>query len=312
MQKLATRVAERYDGPRDRDGALAAATEIWQMKVRDSIAELVKEAELDVVVDDKLLDMCHEIFVGALAGAVIELGPRGPHEAVTVEWGAFGPARAPAKAVPPSAIKIEDYLLVWDPARAALVYAMSPDYHQFGHAWSYDGQAWSQTCGKAARLSSAQQGWSGAYDVTRGAVVGWNVDGEAPIAVVIRDGEVEVLGAASTLERLPVRENLTLTATSGEPPTLESDKWCDACALFGFDRERKVWVVVSEHGVWEFDADNRWHRTSAVIPEELNEAGHTIVGITQPPGHMSEKRGSSLKVAIWKKQKQQLGWHTKR
>jgi hypothetical protein len=56
--------------------------------------------------------------------------------------------------------------------------------------------------------------------------------------------------------------------TSGDTPAVEAERWSDLCALFGFDPARGVWVLLSETGIWELDADNRWTR-GPDVPEGL-------------------------------------------
>ena len=259
----ARQAAEHYEGERDRDSVLAHARAQWQRRGAEVVQVLASELEMESTPD--LLDHLAEVFVATFADEAIELAPRGGHAALTLSWQRLGPEGEPTLA-PPAPAQVGDAIVAWDPERRAFHYAFSPDYHQFGHAWSFDG-VWRPICGATYRLASAAQGWSGGWDSARGALVAWNVDGEGPVGVVVRDGALEVLAAPGEHRRYS-EDAFVPVETSGDTPEVEADRWEDLAALFGFDAARGVWVLLSEAGLWELDAGNRWTRGPA-LPEGL-------------------------------------------
>ena len=182
-----------------------------------------------------------------------------------------GPPRPGSGVVPPPPINSANYFLAFDARREQLVYAFSHDYHQFGHAWGFDGQSWSPFSERAYRLGSCAQDWSGGYDPERGGVVGWSFDGDVPIGVVIGPDSLSVLAPAGAFtdysddpfERIEV---------SGELPAFRDDsQWDDLRGIFGIDRGRRVTACLTEVGIWELGADNRWRERATVAPGTLPE-----------------------------------------
>src|SRR4051812_12843513 len=102
----------------------------------------------------------------------------------TLTWKPFGPVHDSAAAVPPTPKKMHDYVLAYDDTLGKIVYAVAHDYHQFGHAWSFDGRAFTPLSTNAFRLGSQQQAWAGTYDPARKCVVGWSFDGYDPATPV--------------------------------------------------------------------------------------------------------------------------------
>ena len=56
----------------------------------------------------------------------------------TLSWEHVGPAREESIPVPPLAWRVAEYAFRYDPHRKRVVYATSPQPHQFGHAWAWD------------------------------------------------------------------------------------------------------------------------------------------------------------------------------
>ncbi|MBX3247384.1 MAG: hypothetical protein KF901_09390 [Myxococcales bacterium] len=260
----ARQAAAHYEGDRDHDSVLEHARAQWAQRGPEVVEMLAAELELEASSD--LVDHLADVFVTIFVAETLELAPRGEHAALTLGWLPLGPEDE-ATFAPPAPKQVGDAVVAWDPERRAFLYAFSPDYHQFGHAWSFDGETWGSISDAAYRLGSATQGWSGGWDSARGALVAWNLDGESPVAVIVRDGTLEVL-AAPGAHRDYSTDPWVAVETSGETPEVEAEGWDDVAALFGFDAARGVWVLLSEAGLWELDSENRWARGPA-LPEGL-------------------------------------------
>ena len=157
-----------------------------------------------------------------------------------------GPARERSIALPPERKFLADYVLVFDEAHERSVYMAAPDFHQFGHAWTYDGAAFTPICTEAVHAESPQQRWQGVWDGARQAVVAWNFGRDAEwrdrtYAVVLRDGAVELLEPGGE-----------------QPQRLEDADEVGGC--FAYDRKRDVTVCVTGRGVWELGAEGAWKK----------------------------------------------------
>lgn len=177
---------------------------------------------------------------------------------------AHGPARPGSGAVPPAPAKRADYFLAFDAGRERLVCAFSHDYHQFGHAWAFDGETWAPISEVAYRGGSIGQLWTGGYDPVRRGVVGWSFDGEVPVGVVIGGDGLTVLapaGAHTDYSPDPFRA----VETGGELPLIkEGSEWDDLLGIFGIDRGRRVTACLTELGIWELDAGDQWTRRADI------------------------------------------------
>jgi hypothetical protein len=176
--------------------------------------------------------------------------------------------------------RIDDYVLAYDDNLQKLVYATSPDHHQWGHAWTWDGAAWSALSTKTARVGSAQQAWTGDCDPARKCVVAWTFDGygarSAAIGVALlgdADGGVAVLAPRD--HRLFGDHEPRRIVLDGEPPHGADDNggWEHLGGVFGVDHERGVTVCVTRAGIWEL-AGTRWSRCADVdlrlVPNDVD------------------------------------------
>lgn len=265
---LAQQLARTYDGPRDRDTVRSRVLARWQAVGREALESFPEELG---AIDDALVERAGRELADTLAEMLVDRGPSAGVEPIELAWTALGPGAGGA-ALPDPPVKPGEYVLAWDPARAAFVYATSPDYHQFGHAWSYDG-AWRRISDATYRLGSAQQAWTGAYDPDRGGVIGWSCDDRQPIGVVIGASGLTVLAAPDAFADY-TESPFERRATSGLPDGgfPDSDvEWDQLVAVFGYDRARHVWVALTPGAIWELDREDRWRRAGDLPPGMIGE-----------------------------------------
>ena len=158
-------VAQNFGGaPNDSDAIDELVTGSWRYQVSRMLVAAAEEAG----VGDLDLEQSEQSYGAAVRAAIAaRFAPTGSHTPVELTFEHHGPPRPGSGAVPPPANKLADYFLAYDAAREGLVYAYSHDYHQFGHAWAFDGSSWSQISERAYRCGSCAQVWSGGYDPAR-------------------------------------------------------------------------------------------------------------------------------------------------
>lgn len=198
-----------------------------------------------------------------------------------LKWKHVGPTAPPAIAVPPMAPQITEYVLALDESRGQLVYARSPDYHQFGHAWAWDGKKWERIASTAYRLGDAGH-WQGGYDPVHGALVGWTFDSEHPVGVVV--GKKSTVIAEAEAFTTFSDDPFTRFEVSGEAPRPAPDsEWDDITGVFGIDRERRVTVCLTPAAVYELSGKT-WKKVLDV-PKKLLPAsvdGSCARGVYDP------------------------------
>ena len=167
----------------------------------------------------------------------------------------IGPERETSIELPPKAPWIGDYVLAFDEQLQRTVYMVAPDFHEFGLAFTFDGDAFAPICKIAMHTEDPQQRWQGFHDSSRGGIAGWNVcwDGDDPEAfgVVLRDGSIHRI------------------STQGEGPTRSEDA-DETGAVFAYDPKREVTACLTQLGLWELDAEGNWSakRDGEGIPTE--------------------------------------------
>lgn len=268
LRGWAQQVADGYDGELDDDSIAQLVNASWRMQVRFMLAQAAGEAGIGV--DQLDLDHCLDVYSAAVTGRVkARFAPTGSHEPVDLTFEFHGPPRPGSGVVPPLPNKLADYFLAFDAGRERLVYAFCHDYHQFGHAWAFDGGAWAPISEAAYRLGSCRQVWSGGYDPGRHGVVGWSFDGDAPVGVVIGGEGLTVLapaGAHTDYSDDPFRA----VETGGDLPQVKEDsEWDDLLGIFGIDRGRGITACLTELGVWELGDDDTWRKRADVATGTL-------------------------------------------
>lgn len=182
-----------------------------------------------------------------------------------LSWRHVGPESAAAIEPPPAPVRVTEYVLAFDETRKQLVYAISPEYHQFGHAWAWTGKKWEQIASTTYRLGSAGP-WSGAYDPVHGAIVGWSFDSEHPVGVVIGKKCTVIAEAAAFTDYSD--DPFTKFEVSGEAPRpVDEASWDDATGVFAVDPQRRVTVCLTPAGVFELEGKT-WKKAFAA-PEGL-------------------------------------------
>lgn len=257
VREWAEQVGQGYSGELDEQSIDEAVVMSWRMQVRHMLAGIIDDG-----VD---LDACEALYGEVLRETIrARFAPAGTHSPIDLVFAQHGPSRPGAGTVPPAPINVADYFLAFDAGREQLVYAYSHDYHQFGHAWGFDGKSWAPLSQRAYRLGSCQQVWMGGYDPGRNGVIGWSFDGDAPIGVVIAPGGLTVLAPASAFNDYS-DDPFERVEVGGELPEAKDDSgWDDLRGVFGVDRGRRVTACLTELGVWELGADDQWRRCASV------------------------------------------------
>jgi hypothetical protein len=169
-----------------------------------------------------------------------------------------GPPREASIELPPAREFLADYVLVFDEARRKTVYLAAPNFHRFGHGWTFDGSAFTQLCDEDVHTEGPRLRWQGVWDVGREAVVAWNFahdsDYQDRVYAVVCEGDA-----------------VTLLEPGGEQPAMLEDS-DDVGGCFAYDRARKVTVCMTGRGVWELGADERWTkvRDDTDLPTDEN------------------------------------------
>lgn len=180
-----------------------------------------------------------------------------------LKWTHTGPARERSAPVPPKAPWIADYVVAFDEGRQEVVYLYSPEFHQFGAAWAFDGVAWRDLGFEAIRTESPGLRWTGHWDTSREAVVGWNL---------CRDDKYELVACGVML----TADGPKVIETTGDGPQRHEGFGEDG-VIFAYDRGREVTVVLTKLGLWELDARGAWtkKRDAEGVPQgDWAEACH--------------------------------------
>ncbi|MBA3539256.1 MAG: hypothetical protein H0T79_06480 [Deltaproteobacteria bacterium] len=196
--------------------------------------------------------------------------------------------------VPPKAVPVSDYFLVYDPARRALVYGTAPDHHQVGHAWIFDGTGFTPISQTTYRLGSQVGEWTGLYDPTRKAIVVWGFDhASGPYGVVLGDRLAVILHESAVEHHESMEQTATKIVVTGDRPGPSPEpNWINSVGVFGMDPERGVTVCLTQAGVYELSGD-RWTRVAdapAKLPKEVDgECGSAgaVWDVARAPGACS-------------------------
>lgn len=173
---------------------------------------------------------------------------------------------------PKHSISPVDYGLVYDPHRKAIVYVTAPDYHQVGHAWTYDGKAFTQINRKTYRLSSQSGQWYGVWDPGREAVVMWAYSDDHPYGVVVGEPLSVVLHEGALSDHRGMSQKAKPIVVKGEVPMPSDDEtWQDLHGVLAVDPKRRVTVSFTEHGIFELDGA-AWRRVadSPKLPADID------------------------------------------
>ena len=155
----------------------------------------------------------------------------------------IGPERETSIELPPKAPWIGDYVLAYDPSLERTVYFVSPQFHQLGHAYAFDGERFETIGTSEIRTESPDQRWQGFWDASRKSVVAWNFcwesDGSETFGVMLSQGASKRI------------------TTRGDGPT-RSEEADETGAVFAYDAERDVTACLTQLGVWELDSAGTW------------------------------------------------------
>lgn len=187
-----------------------------------------------------------------------------------------------------------DYGLVYDPHRRAIVYVTAPDYHQIGHAWTYDGTAFTQISDQTYRLGSQCGQWYGVWDPGREAVVMWAYDGDHPYGVVIGPSLAVVLPEAAVEDHERMRQQARLIVVGGDCPVPAEDaNWNDLVGVLAVDPKRRVTVSFTQRGIFELEG-TAWRRVadSPELPDDID----------------GDRQFSTGAGAVWDAKRSELVW----
>lgn len=189
---------------------------------------------------------------------------------MSLEFHHVGPPLAGGVTLPKPSINPVDYGLVYDPNRRTIVYVTAPDYHQVGHAWTYDGASFTQLCDQTYRVGSQSGQWYGVWDPGREAVVMWGYSSEDPYGVVIGPSLTVLVPDGEEHERMEQEAGATILGGEVPRPSDEAT-WNDLPGVFAVDPKRRVTVAFTEHGIFELDGTT-WRRVadSPELPADID------------------------------------------
>lgn len=183
-----------------------------------------------------------------------------------------GPALERGVTLPKGSVNPVDYGLVYDPQRRTTVYVTAPDYHQVGHAWTFDGASFAQISDQTYRLGSQCGPWYGGWDPAREAAVMWAYDGDTPYGVVIGPQLAVVLHDSAVEDHRRMGDKGKTIVVGGQCPVPTEDaNWNDLPGVLAIDPERRVTVSFTQHGIFELDGAT-WKRVadSPELPDDID------------------------------------------